>query len=132
MTSLPVLSVRKLFPVIVAVTGSVHISGLNSASSRPSPSRLIGVGERRPMSVFFASIWKPEQMPRTSLPVSAIFRISRATWLFMVLDSMRLPPGIIIMSRASEAGLPFTRAFSRTRSVGRFPNSSKHGSAPGK
>ena len=50
----------------------------------------------------------------------------------MLWDSTRLPPGMIIMSRISEAGLPSTSPSEQTRSVGRFPKSSKHGNAPGR
>ncbi len=122
----------KLLSVIVALTRSVQINGLNSASKSPKPSLVMGTVDRRPTSVSFASIWKPEQIPSTNLPLSAIFIISRATFLLMLCDSTRLPPGIIIMSKISEAGLPSTSASEQTRSVGKFPKSSKHGSAPGR
>ena len=98
--------VMKLFPTTVAETRSVHINGLNSASSKPSPSLRMGSDDSRPMSVAFESTCKPEQMPSTNLPSSAILRISFTRLGFMLWDSTRLPPGMIIKSRISEAFLP--------------------------
>ena len=132
MTCMPTSLVMKLFPTTVAETRSVQTNGLNSTSSNPSPCLRIGSDDSRPISVAFESTCNPEQIPSTNLPSLAILSISFTRLGLILWDSTRLPPGIIIKSRISEAFFPRIRPFSRMMSVGRHPKSSKHGSAPGK
>ena len=50
--------------------------------------------------------------------------------MFMSLDSINVPPGMINASSSCEALIPLTRPFSFTISVGRFPKSSNPGTDP--